>query len=101
MDISNLDQEQRILIVMHKTLSKIIRDTTPSSPLHKRALKDETVEDIRQCLNLISAREREIIESQGKSFKERPRYTDEEQTTNVLSFKGFKPKSDDSAGDEK
>lgn len=100
MDTEKLNQEQRILIAMRKTLSKIIRDTTPSSPLHRRALKDETVEDIRQCLNLISAREREIIESQGKSFNERPRYTDEKQTTNVLSFKGFKP-ADDSAGEEK
>ncbi len=100
MDTDHLSKEQRIMIAMRKTLAKIVRDTTPSSPAYERPLKDDTIEDIRQCFNLISARERELVEAQGKSFKERPRYADEEKTTNVLKFKGFKQQSGNDSGNE-
>ncbi|HGG60433.1 MAG TPA: segregation and condensation protein A [Gammaproteobacteria bacterium] len=99
MDTDSLNKEQRIMIAMRKTLAKIVRDTTPSSSLHQRPLKDDTIEDIRQCFNLISARERELAEAQGKTLNERPRYADEEKTTNVLKFKGYKPAEDAKEGE--
>lgn len=87
-----MTQEQRIMVVMRKTLSKVIRDTTPESPAMKRGIGDDTVDDIRYCLALISARERELAEALGISLDERPRYSDEPSTTNVVSIAGLKKK---------
>lgn len=68
--------EQRILIVMRKVLAQIIKDVTPQ-PGMKHPLSAETVADIRACLALIAARERELhIAAQGQQTQERPHYTD-------------------------
>ncbi len=56
------DMEQRILRVMRKVLAKIVRDVSPR-PGTPSPLSDETIEDIRECFNLISLRERELAES--------------------------------------
>lgn len=89
MHTENLIKEQRIMIMMRKTLAKVVRDTTPSSPGLKRGISEETVQEIRLCLELISAREREMAEEQGKDITERPRYTDEPRSSNVVSISGL------------
>ncbi len=83
---SALSKELRILLAVKLTLVGVIRDT--ATPAHmKHPLSDGTVEDLRQCLALISARERELAEADGKSFSERPRYVDEPRPAVVRFWK--------------
>lgn len=68
--------EQRILSAVKLTLTGVIRDTaTPAGMQHP--LSDQTIADLRQCLALISARERELAEAAGIAQGSRPRYVDE------------------------
>jgi hypothetical protein len=56
---SELSMEQRILRAVKRTLANVVRDTaTPHGMRHP--LSDATIEDLRQCFALISAREREL-----------------------------------------
>ena len=68
---------------MKSVLTGIIRDTTVPAG-HKHPLSDATIEDIRQCLMLISAREQELILEAGETPNMRPRYVDEPQTSTVV-----------------
>jgi len=77
-----LAAEQHILIAMRKTLTAIIRDVTPP-PGMRHPLSEATIEDIRQCLMLIAARENELADAQGRGG-ERPYYADEPQTVQVV-----------------
>lgn len=71
-----LSKEERILRAMKLTLAGVIRDTaTPQGMRHP--LSDATIEDLRQCLALISARERELAAAAGREPAARPRYADE------------------------
>ena len=68
--------EERILKAVKLTLANVIRDTaTPAGMRHP--LSDGTIEDLRQCLALISARERELAQAAGDAPASRPRYADE------------------------
>lgn len=77
-------QEQRILEVMRRVLTQIVRELTPE-PGVRHPLSDATIEDVRQALGLISARERELLQSQGQP-EARPRYVDEPVTSTVVQF---------------
>ena len=71
-----LSMEVRILAAVKLTLAAVIKDTaTPHGMRHP--LSDDTIKDLRQCLALISAREREIAQAAGTPMSERPRYADE------------------------
>ena len=71
-----LSMEERILQAVKRTLANVIKDTaTPHGMRHP--LSDGTIEDLRQCLVLISARERELAEASGRPKSARPRFTDE------------------------
>ena len=78
--------EKRILLAMRKTLANIIKDVTPSNRDLQSPLKDSTIEDIKMCFGLISAREREIAQEAGVNIQERPRFVDEPSNTNVVSI---------------
>jgi hypothetical protein len=80
-DVSS--KEREILVVMRKVLAQIIKDTTPPSRAMKHPLSDRTIEDVRQCLGLISSRERELADAAGVE-QERPYYTDEASTAQVV-----------------
>jgi len=68
-------REERILMAVRLTLAGVIRDTaTPHGMRHP--LSDATIEDLRQCLALISARERELAVAAGRDAQARPRYAD-------------------------
>ncbi len=86
MNAESQSKEQRILVAMRKVLARIVRDTTPS-PGMRHPLSDGTIQDIRECFALISARERELAEAAGIQIKERPRYADEPSDTKVVSIK--------------
>jgi hypothetical protein len=83
--------EARILQAVKMTLAAVIKDTaTPHGMRHP--LSDSTIEDLRQCLALISARERELAagESQAK-----PRFVDEPQSESVVQFYRRKPSEEE------
>ena len=82
-----LTKEQQILIAMRKTLAAVIKDVTPP-PGMKHPFSDATTQDVRQCLDLISARETELADAQGRA-SERPYYADEPQSAQVVSIAGL------------
>lgn len=82
MTTENLNKEQRILRVMRKVLASIVKDTTPQ-PGMRHPLSDQTIEDIKHCFALISAREGELAEEAGIE-QARPGFTDEPQRAQVI-----------------
>ncbi len=85
-----LSKEQRILRVMRKVLASIVKDATPQ-PGMLHPLSERTIQDIRECFGLISAREAELADNAGLSRNEKPFYTDEPQKSNVVKL--HKPSS--------
>ena len=81
--MSESKKEREILMVMRKVLAQIIKDTTPPSRAMKHPLSNQTIQDVRQCLGLISARERELADAAGVA-PERPYYTDEKPAATVV-----------------
>ena len=71
-----MSKEERILRVMREVLTRIIRETA-TPPNLKHPLSNECIEDMRQCLFLISARETELKQDRGDTVVGRPRYADE------------------------
>lgn len=88
---SKLSMEERILAAVKLTLANVIKDTaTPHGMRHP--LSDGTIQDLRQCLALISARERELAEAAGRPIGGRPRYADEPaRADKVIRFHKKKP----------
>ncbi|MGB5395971.1 MAG: segregation and condensation protein A [Gammaproteobacteria bacterium] len=84
MNDDNISTEHRILITMRQVLSSIVRDTTPPPGL-RHPLTDSTIDDIKQCFALITAREKELNEAQGRPAS-RPRYIDEPRKSQVVKL---------------
>ena len=80
-----LSKEHQIIATMRKVLSSIIRDTTPP-PGRPHPLRESTLEDVKHCFALITAREKEIHEEAGKTMNLRPRYADEPKKSQVVKF---------------
>jgi hypothetical protein len=78
-------KERDLLVVMRKVLANIIKDTTPEHRSLKHPLSDNTIQDIRTCLGLISNRERELADIAGIR-QEKPYYTDQKQAAEVISI---------------
>ena len=78
-------KEREILMVMRKVLANIVKDTTPASRAMKHPLSDPTIQDIRNCLGLISLRERELADEAGVAM-EKPYYADEKRAAEVVSI---------------
>ncbi len=86
--------EQDVMMVMRKVLASIIKDTTPQ-PGMRHPLSERTIQDVRKCLQLISARERELADAQGRAV-EKPYYVDEPPKAQVVSIDSIeKPKKSD------
>jgi hypothetical protein len=83
----DLTKEQKILIAMRKTLTAVVKDITPL-PGMKHPLSERTIADVRQCLALISAREKELADAQGRTA-ERPYFSDEPQSAQVVPIAGL------------
>lgn len=84
------NMEQRILRVMRKVLAKIVREVSPR-PGTVSPLSDETIEDIRECFNLISLREKELAEAQNMAGAQnmkpqKPRYPDKPPNAQLVKF---------------
>jgi hypothetical protein len=91
-----LSMEERILTAVKLTLAAVIKDTaTPHGMRHP--LSDGTIKDLRQCLALISARERELAQAAGRPIGGRPRYADEPpRADKVIRVHKKKPSGDTS-----
>ncbi|MDH5325587.1 MAG: segregation and condensation protein A [Gammaproteobacteria bacterium] len=87
---SDSTKEQRILNAMKMVLTDIIKDTT-TAPGLKHPLSDGTIENIRNCLGLISARESELKQDAGYA-SEKPYFIDEPQKNVVVSVDSLKKK---------
>ena len=85
-------KEHQILATLRKVLSEVVRDTTPK-PGRPNALKPQTVENVKTCFQLITSREKEIIEEAGGEMDKRPRYADEPKKSQVVQFN--KPENKD------
>lgn len=84
-------KELRILKMVKKTLTDIAKDTyTP--PELKHPLSEQTINSIRECLSLISAREAELAGSEGQVTSSKPRFIDEPQDSVVVKFDTGNPK---------
>ncbi len=81
-----LSKEERILRVMKRVLTDVAKDTY-TKPGYRHPLSENTVEGIRKCLALITAREGELNEAAGRSNKMRPRFIDEPQTSVVVPLR--------------
>ncbi len=90
--MTHLTKEQEILIAMRRTLSAIVKDVTPP-PGMRHPLSDRTIQDVRHCLGLIAAREKELADTQGRGG-ERPHYADEPQVVQVVPFDRIKKQGD-------
>jgi hypothetical protein len=95
MSEAELSMEERILQAVKLTLAGVIRDTaTPHGMRHP--LSDATIQDLRQCLALVSARERELAQAAGRPVGGQPRYADEPgQGDTVIRFHKKKPSGEE------
>jgi hypothetical protein len=89
-----LSTEERILQAVRMTLASVIKDTA-TPPGLRHPLSDATIEDLRQCLALISARERELAQAASRAQEARPRYVDEPQKESVVRLHPRKPSGED------
>ena len=89
-----LSTEERILQAVKMTLAAVIKDTA-TPPGMRHPLSDATIEDLRQCLALISARERELAQAAGRTQEARPRYADEPAKESVVRLHPRKPTGGD------
>jgi len=85
MNLDDLDKEQQIMLVMRKVLTGIIREITPE-PGQPYPLSEPLVQDIRQCLGLISSREQELMAAKGQTNTDRPYFSDETPAVQTVPF---------------
>jgi hypothetical protein len=94
MNDETLTKEERILRVMKRVLTDVAKDTY-TRPGLRHPLSDETIQGIRDCLSLISAREVELNEAAGRSMDKRPRFVDEPRDSVVVPLNIPDPKDKD------
>ena len=76
MSESASSREEEILRQVKAVITAVIKDTaTPPGLVHP--LQDATIEQMRQCLFLISEREQELARAAGREMRMRPRFIDE------------------------
>lgn len=96
--MSDSGKEREILMVMRKVLGSIVRDTTPA-PGTRHVLSDNTIQDIRMCLGLITSRERELADEAG-AIMERPHFADEQRSEKVVSIASIRKNTTKEGNDE-
>ncbi len=91
--MTDLSKEEQILRAVKHTLSGVAKDTaTPAGMKHP--LSKKTIQDIRACMQLISAREVELAEAAGRPSAARPHYIDEPSGNVVVPFEAPKKTGD-------
>ncbi len=72
------------MMVMRKVLTSIVREVTPEHKSLRHPLSEQTIQDIRNCLGLITAREKELADESGRTLEERPYFVDEPPKSKVV-----------------
>jgi hypothetical protein len=85
----NIEKDREIMRVMRQVLTSIVREVTPEHKGLKHPLSDQTIENIRNCLGLITAREKELAKMAGRTVVEKPRFVDEPASSKVVSMNGI------------
>jgi hypothetical protein len=78
-----LTKEERILRMMKRVLTDVAKDTAPGPGL-RHPLTRSTIQGIRECLVLITAREQELAEEFGRDTSARPYFIDEPRSEVVV-----------------
>jgi len=89
MNTDGLSKEEQILRMLKRVLTDIAKDTS-TPPGMKHPLTETTIQGIRDCLALISARERELAQEAGRPSHARPEFIDEPKKSHVVTL--HKPK---------
>lgn len=84
-ETDSYDKELRILKMVKKTLTDVAKDTYTPAEL-KHPLSEQTINSIRECLSLISAREAELADLEGQVSSSKPHFIDEPSDTVVVQF---------------
>ncbi len=82
--------ETRILRMVKRTLTDVAKDTS-APPGTAHPLTPETIQGLRECFGLITAREQELAEAAGRPSRARPEFVDEPKTTQVVTIHKKKP----------
>ncbi len=83
-------KEQRILRLVKKVLTEVAKDTyTP--PELRHPLSENTINGIRECLGLITARESELNTQDGNVSSSKPHFIDEPNKNVVVQLDTRKP----------
>ena len=85
MSDSQLTKEQRILRMMKRVLTDIVKDTS-TPPGLKHPLTEDTVKGIRDCLELITSRETELHAESGQPSNSRPKVAGQPQSAVRVSL---------------
>lgn len=91
----DLSKEQRILRMVKRVLTDVAKDTV-TPPGMKHPLSEQTIQSIRDCLQLITSRESEILTERGQESTSKPVFADEPQKNAYVTLvpgKGKKPDS--------
>jgi len=78
-------KESRVLRMMKRLLTDIAKDTS-TPPGMKHPLSENTIQGIRECLSLISAREQELAAESGQGNRARPEFIDEPKKAHVVTL---------------
>lgn len=78
-------KEARVLRMMKRLLTDIAKDTS-TPPGMKHPLSEHTIQGMRECLALISAREHELAAEAGKPSRARPEFVDEPKKSHVVTL---------------
>lgn len=90
----DMSKEERILRMLKRVLTDIAKDTS-TPPGMKHPLSETTIQNIRDCLGLISAREKELAVEAGRPSVARPEFIDEPKKTHVVTLHKPKKKPSD------
>jgi hypothetical protein len=82
--------ETRILRMVKRTLTDVAKDTS-APPGTAHPLTPETIQGLRECFGLITAREKELAEAAGRPSRARPEFIDEPKKTQVVTIHKKKP----------
>lgn len=93
MSTEDPNKEERILRMIKRVLTDIAKDTSTPAGM-KHPLSGQTIQGIRECLALISARERELAEAAGRTSQARPEFIDEPKQSHVVTLHRPKKKPD-------
>ena len=89
-----LTKEERVLAMMKNVLTSIAKDTAPQ-PGIKHPLSEHTIQGIRECLMMITAREQELAREFGRDTNARPRFIDEPKSEVMVPLDFTSTKKED------